>query len=377
MRWTDVFRVGAHGLRARPMRVALSAVGIAIGIAAMVAVVGISASSGEELKRRLDALGTNLLTAGPGTSMFGNEVQLPLAAESMVDRIAPVESSAATGAVDANVYRNDRISSARTAGLSVLAARENLLDVVGAELADRAWLDPAAAALPPRRVGGGGAPPPRGGPRPPPAPPTTPPPPAPARAPDLLAELSEKSDGAVEVLAVVAMRPDELDRIPVGHDFLGVAFDRPTQPGNIGSIIRSADAFGAHGVITTGHAADAYDPKSVRASTGSFFATPVVRAASPRDVAAWVDARRADGVPVVVVAPDEHGAAAVSEFDLTQPVLLLIGNETAGLSSTWRELADVTVSIPMAGSASSLNAANAASVVLYEAHRQRSRPRAP
>jgi TrmH family RNA methyltransferase len=198
-----------------------------------------------------------------------------------------------------------------------------------------------------------------------------------AMAPDLLAELSEKSDGAVEILAVVAMRPDELDRIPVGHDFLGVAFDRPTQPGNIGSIIRSADAFGAHGVITTGHAADAYDPKSVRASTGSFFATPVVRAASPRDVAAWVDARRADGVPVVVVATDEHGDADVSEFDLTQPVLLLIGNETAGLSSTWRELADVTVSIPMAGSASSLNAANAASVVLYEAHRQRSRPRAP
>lgn len=192
-----------------------------------------------------------------------------------------------------------------------------------------------------------------------------------AMAPGLLAELSEKSDGAAEILAVVAMRPDDLDRIPVGTDFLGVVFDRPTQPGNIGSIIRSADAFGAHGVITTGHAADAYDPKSVRASTGSFFATPVVRAASPRDVAAWVEARRADGVPVTLVATDEHGDADVSGFDLTQPVLLLIGNETSGLSNTWRELADVTVSIPMAGSASSLNAANAASVVLYEARRQR------
>ncbi|GAB3163975.1 TrmH family RNA methyltransferase [Myceligenerans halotolerans] len=192
-----------------------------------------------------------------------------------------------------------------------------------------------------------------------------------AMSPDLLAELGEKSDGAVEILAVVAMRPDDLERIPVGRDFLGVVFDRPTQPGNIGSIIRSADAFGAHGVITTGHAADAYDPKSVRASTGSFFAMPVVRAASPRDVAGWVAAQRSAGVPVVVVATDEHGDADVSEFDLAQPVLLLVGNETTGLSNAWRELADATVGIPMAGSASSLNAANAASVVLYEARRQR------
>ncbi|RPF19873.1 TrmH family RNA methyltransferase [Myceligenerans xiligouense] len=192
-----------------------------------------------------------------------------------------------------------------------------------------------------------------------------------AMSPELLAELSEKGDGAVEILAVVAMRPDDLHRIPVRDDFLGVVFDRPTQPGNIGAIIRSADAFGAHGVITTGHAADAYDPKSVRASTGSFFAMPVVRAASPRDVAAWVEARRSAGVPVVVAATDEHGDADVSGFDLTQPVLLLVGNETNGLSNTWRELADVTVSIPMAGAASSLNAANAASVMLYEARRQR------
>ncbi|MBL0887551.1 TrmH family RNA methyltransferase [Myceligenerans indicum] len=193
-----------------------------------------------------------------------------------------------------------------------------------------------------------------------------------AMAPGLLAELSEKADGTAEILAVVAMRPDDLERIPVPHDFLGVVFDRPTQPGNIGSIVRSADAFGAHGVITTGHAADAYDPKSVRASTGSFFATPVVRAASPRDVAAWVETQRSGGVPVTVVATDEHGDAGVAEFDLTQPVLLLIGNETAGLSNTWRDIADVTVSIPMAGSASSLNAAGAATVMLYEAHRQRS-----
>lgn len=188
-------------------------------------------------------------------------------------------------------------------------------------------------------------------------------------APDLLAELAEKEEA--ELLAVVAMRPDDLGRIDAGQDFLGVVFDRPTQPGNIGAVVRSADAFGAHGVITTGHAADAYDPKAVRATTGSFFATPVVRAPSPAEVMEWVTARRAAGVPVVVVATDEDGDADVSAFDLTQPVLLLVGSETTGLTRAWRDAADVTLSIPMTGSASSLNAANAATVVLYEARRQR------
>lgn len=192
-----------------------------------------------------------------------------------------------------------------------------------------------------------------------------------AMSPDLLAELSEKAEGSTELLAVVAMRPDDLARVPVGRDFLGAVLDRPTQPGNIGAVIRSADAFGAHGVVTTGHAADAYDPKSVRASTGSFFALPVVRAAGQHDVMEWVADHRTSGHPVVVVATDEGGEADVSGFDLTQPVLLLVGNETSGLSHAWREAADVTLRIPMTGTASSLNAANAASVVFYEARRQR------
>lgn len=189
-----------------------------------------------------------------------------------------------------------------------------------------------------------------------------------AMAPDLLAELGEKES---ELIAVLELPADDLDRIPVGPDFLGVVFDRPTGPGNIGSIIRSADAFGADGLIVTGHAADVYDPKAVRATTGSLFAVPAVRAASHREVLDWV---RRSRIPIVVVGTDEHGSTDVYDFDFTQPVLLLIGNETAGLSSAWREAADHLVRIPITGSASSLNAANAATAVLYEISRQRSRP---
>jgi tRNA G18 (ribose-2'-O)-methylase SpoU len=188
---------------------------------------------------------------------------------------------------------------------------------------------------------------------------------------DLLAELGEKNETAPEAIAVVEIPEDDLDRIPVGDGFLGVLFDRPTSPGNIGSVIRSADAFGAGGLIVTGHAADVYDPKSVRASTGSLFALPAVRVPGQREVARWLDDRAAEGTPVTVVGTDEHGEAELFDFDLTRPTLLLIGNETSGLSAAWRERCDHTISIPMTGSASSLNAANAATVVLYEAARQR------
>jgi TrmH family RNA methyltransferase len=188
---------------------------------------------------------------------------------------------------------------------------------------------------------------------------------------ELLAELGEKDEGRPELLAVVEMPADDLGRIEVGQDFLGLALDRPASPGNLGSIIRSADAFGVTGVVITGHAADPYDPRSVRASTGSLFARPVIRVPSLREPTAWLAAQQARGYPIALVGADEDGDRDVFDADLTVPTLLVLGNETAGLSAAWRERCDCLVRIPMTGSASSLNVANAATVVLYEAARQR------
>ncbi|MET7394624.1 ABC transporter permease [Dactylosporangium sp. NPDC005572] len=137
----DVVRVGGSGLRTRPLRVVLSALGIAIGIAAMVAVVGISTSSRAQLSRELDALGTNLLTAGPGKTFFGDSSHLPSSAEAMVARIGPVTSVSATGQVKtARVYRTDRIPAAESGGIAVLAARPGLLGTVGASMQAGTWL---------------------------------------------------------------------------------------------------------------------------------------------------------------------------------------------------------------------------------------------
>ncbi|TDD42855.1 ABC transporter permease [Nonomuraea terrae] len=145
----DVMRVGAVGLRTRPLRAFLSGLGIAIGIAAMVAVVGISSSSGAELDRQLSALGTNLLTVSSGTTLTGEAAQMPVDAEVMVERIGPVRQASAIGAVgEAKVYRSERIPEAQTGGISTYAARLDLPATIGAALRSGTWLNAATERYP-------------------------------------------------------------------------------------------------------------------------------------------------------------------------------------------------------------------------------------
>ena len=149
LRPADVLRVGGSGLRTRPLRAVLAALGIAIGIAAMVSVVGISTSSREELARQLEALGTNLLRVAPGRSLFGEPSHLPEEAIGMIDRIGPVTSVTAVALVPgAHVYRTDLIPSGQTGGIGVYAARLDLLDTVGASVVSGTWLNEATARYP-------------------------------------------------------------------------------------------------------------------------------------------------------------------------------------------------------------------------------------
>jgi len=141
----DLVAVAGAGLRTRRLRAALSALGIAIGIAAMVAVLGISSSSRADLLAQLDSLGTNLLRVTPGETFLGADAKLPTEAPSMLRRIGPVEWVAATGGTDASVRRTDLIPEAETGGISVLAADPELLGTLRGELADGRFLNRATA----------------------------------------------------------------------------------------------------------------------------------------------------------------------------------------------------------------------------------------
>ncbi len=185
----------------------------------------------------------------------------------------------------------------------------------------------------------------------------------------LMAKLSRKEETS-ELIAIVRMPADDLARIPVHDDAVLVLLDRPVSPGNVGTILRSCDALGAHGVIVTGHAVDIYDPEVIAATAGSFFDVPVVRLPSPTEVADFVAHAR---VPLQLVGTSAGAGVEIHAVDLRKPTLLLVGNETHGLAERYRELAHVMATIPMRSdtAATSLNVATATTVLLYELRRQR------
>jgi putative ABC transport system permease protein len=148
LRLGDVLRVGTIGLRSRRLRTALTALGIAIGIAAMVAVVGISASSRADLLAEIDALGTDVLRVAPGQTMFGESTTLPESSRDTSSRIGPVTSAAGVTYTSASVRRTDLIDPGQTGGIVVAAADPEVLDAVSGVFADGRFLDDASSRLP-------------------------------------------------------------------------------------------------------------------------------------------------------------------------------------------------------------------------------------
>ncbi|MGA2528556.1 MAG: ABC transporter permease [Acidimicrobiales bacterium] len=148
LRPSDLSRVALVGLRTRKLRAGLSALGIAIGVAAIVAVLGLSSSSEAGLLAEINHLGTNLLTVTNGQSLFGQTAELPIAAPAMIGRIGPVTAVQYTGATTANVFRSPLIPSIDTNALSVDASSLGLPSDVGTSLAAGKYLNAATATEP-------------------------------------------------------------------------------------------------------------------------------------------------------------------------------------------------------------------------------------
>lgn len=144
----ELLRIGARGVASRRLRSTLTAVGIAIGIAAMVAVLAISDSSRASLLSVLDRLGTNLLTVSPGQTFLGDDAALPDEAPAMIRRIGPVEQASSITTIDANVLRTDQVGSGETRGISVTAVETSLLDTLGGTVATGRFLDAATERYP-------------------------------------------------------------------------------------------------------------------------------------------------------------------------------------------------------------------------------------
>ena len=148
LRAADVLPLGLIGVRGRPLRTILSGLGIAIGIASVVAVLGISASSQAGLLRQIEALGTNLLTVRAGNNAFGDTATLPATAPGMISRLPGVRQVAHVGKIPGAVYRNDHVPEIGTGGISIMASSLTLPETLGAPLTSGSWLNPATERFP-------------------------------------------------------------------------------------------------------------------------------------------------------------------------------------------------------------------------------------
>jgi TrmH family RNA methyltransferase len=170
------------------------------------------------------------------------------------------------------------------------------------------------------------------------------------------------------VLAVVEMRDSTEEELLAHQAGLIVLAHQLQDPGNLGTIIRTAEAVGASGVALTEHTVDAYNSKAVRASMGSILRVPVVKLQSGH---AFVQACKERGFQTAAL--ELNGRETPFEMDLTVPTLFMLGQESAGLSAEALADFDHRIRIPMAETIDSLNVAVSAAVVLYEAFRQRTR----
>jgi RNA methyltransferase, TrmH family len=171
-------------------------------------------------------------------------------------------------------------------------------------------------------------------------------------------------DGPSGLAAIVATPGTSLDGLCATPGAVFTALHRIGNPGNLGTIIRTADATGGAGVITIGDSTDAFAPAAVKASMGSLFAVPVAHAAGPDEFFAWAAAA---GVAVLATS----GAAATEHWQASYhpPLAVLFGAEGAGLPEALLRRAAGRIRIPMTGTAESLNLAAAAAVILYEIRR--------
>lgn len=180
----------------------------------------------------------------------------------------------------------------------------------------------------------------------------------------LLARLAGR-DGPSGLAAIVRTRTSLLADLPVLPGSVFVALHEVGNPGNLGTIIRTADAAGAGGVILIGQTTDPYDPAAVKASMGALFSVPVAHTAAAEDFFAWTA-----GHGISVAATSARGAVTLWQSRLRLPGALLLGSEGAGLPADVLARGDLQVRIPMTGTAESLNLAVAAGILLYETRRR-------
>lgn len=184
---------------------------------------------------------------------------------------------------------------------------------------------------------------------------------------DLYKSLCDKEEPS-EILITAKIDFLTLDELKLPAKPFLLIFDRPSDFGNLGSLIRSANSFGVDAFFILGHSVDIYDPKVIRSSLGSVFHSKIILIESMGDFEAWISNQKKIN-NLSIVGTDSSGDVSLLNHKLTKPIAIVLGNEAKGMSVALKNMCDYIVSIPVSGVVNSLNVANAGSILLWDVYR--------
>lgn len=184
---------------------------------------------------------------------------------------------------------------------------------------------------------------------------------------DLYKSICDREEPS-EIVITAKVTPTNLHDLKLPKQPFLLIFDRPSDYGNLGSLIRSANSFGVDAIFILGHSVDMYDPKVIRSSLGSIFHSTIVPIQSMQEFETWINAQKKK-TNLSIVGTDSGGEVTLLNQPLKRPIAIILGNEAKGMSVALKKLCDYIVSIPLTGVVNSLNVACAGSIILWDVYR--------
>lgn len=184
---------------------------------------------------------------------------------------------------------------------------------------------------------------------------------------DLYKSICDREEPS-EIVVTVKVRPISLHDLNLSVQPFLLVFDRPSDYGNLGSLIRSANSFGVDAIFILGHSVDVYDTKVIRSSLGSIFHSTIIPIQSMQEFESWIAMQKKE-THLSIVGTDSSGEVTLLNQPLKKPIAIILGNEAKGMSVALKNLCDYIVSIPLTGVVNSLNVACAGSIVLWDVYR--------
>jgi 23S rRNA (uridine2479-2'-O)-methyltransferase len=184
---------------------------------------------------------------------------------------------------------------------------------------------------------------------------------------DLYRSICDREEPS-EIVITARVETHDLNELELPPDPFLLVFDRPSDYGNLGTLIRSANSFGVDAILLIGHSVDMYDPKVIRSSLGSIFHSKIISIQSMQDFEAWVAKQKIIN-NIRIVGTDSTGDVSLLNHKLTKPIAVVLGNEAKGMSVALKNMCDYVIGIPIAGVVNSLNVSCAGSIILWDVYK--------